>query len=598
MKIKKKITNFYINADDNVDLILTSIEYIFFLNIKKISIYIHNLDFDGSLILESLSKTEKKYNYNCFIRESSLYSLEIKDILSSNVIVFICSYKIFPLSLKKIAKDFTIYQKKPFPYLFAKKENLNYVGAVPGKEYWNSFDDYAEYISTNDTLFDFKKYSIEYCNNDVLITSSFVKKIEFILLEFDIKIINVFSGPSLALKIFIKKFNKNKISFSNSELFDRVCRTAYYGGRCEVYGNPNKDDHIFHYDFTGMYAQCMLQNFAYGKYSINTHNLKIKNPGFYWIIFSSNMEFPVLPIHDKITNKLLFVNGENLEGCYWFEEIILHLKMGGEIKKILYSIEFTNYSNVFSEYSTFFSEIRKRGGAYSAFGKNMNNFLYGRLGITDSNEYSFFINKKELKNIIEWKNWKILSIKEINNIVMLTVEIDENVMRYFNLVKKKFKKNVSISAMITSKARIKLYSAQQDVIKNKGKLLYSDTDSVFASFLTDVINQQHGEIYWDGNKKDTKIKDAVFASPKTYALLYHDDTQNIKIKGFRAKEIDFFDFKKKYYDEESIYQKINIIEKSNFSLKYEEIVKLLNLNFYDKRNFSIDKKSTSPIKLN
>jgi hypothetical protein len=108
-----------------------------------------------------------------------------------------------------------------------------------------------------------------------------MEKIKDIIKEFDIDITKIYSGPSLALKIFIKKFNKNKISFSHSEFYDKIVRHAYYGGRCEVYGNPYENDYIFHYDFSGMYAQCMKEKIGFGNYIIKTENFDINKPGFY-----------------------------------------------------------------------------------------------------------------------------------------------------------------------------------------------------------------------------------------------------------------------------------------------------------------------------
>jgi hypothetical protein len=92
---------------------------------------------------------------------------------------------------------------------------------------------------------------------------------------------------------------------------------AYYGGRCEVYGNPYNSDFIFHYDFTGMYAQCMKEKIGFGEFTVREHDFNITRPGFYYIEFNSNMEIPVLPIHDTLdNNKLIFANGNNLDGCY------------------------------------------------------------------------------------------------------------------------------------------------------------------------------------------------------------------------------------------------------------------------------------------
>ena len=96
-----------------------------------------------------------------------------------------------------------------------------------------------------------------------------------------------------------------------------------------------------------------------------------------------------------------------------------------------------------------------------------------------------------------------------------------------------------IASAITSKGRIKLYEAQQSVIKNNGRLLYSDTDSIYASFSHDVSNLQHGEVFWDITKKDTKIKKGYFFSAKSYAVQYFDNSYKIKIKGYNQSDVTF-----------------------------------------------------------
>ena len=99
--------------------------------------------------------------------------------------------------------------------------------------------------------------------------------------DFKININTVNSAPSLALKIFDKVFNKNKIKLSYNNAIDKIARNSYFGGRCEVYGNPYENEQIFHFDFSGMYAQCMKEKFPYGKYKINNNVSEIKEPGIY-----------------------------------------------------------------------------------------------------------------------------------------------------------------------------------------------------------------------------------------------------------------------------------------------------------------------------
>lgn len=217
------------------------------------------------------------------------------------------------MSLRKIAETFNTQKKLPFPYKFSNIENLSYAGTVPPVFYFNSKDDYAECCSINE-FFDFKKYTIFYCSRDVLITKSFVRSLVKMLNNFKISFNNVYSAPSLSMKIFVNNFNKNKLSLRYNFMFDKIIRNAYFGGRTEVYGNPIKGEFIFHYDFSGMYAQCMKQKFCFGKYCM-TKRVNVEKAGYYIIEYESDMKFPILPHHRLSNNKLMFTNGRNV-GCF------------------------------------------------------------------------------------------------------------------------------------------------------------------------------------------------------------------------------------------------------------------------------------------
>jgi hypothetical protein len=123
----------------------------------------------------------------------------------------------------------------------------------------------------------------------------------------------------------------------------------------------------------------------------------------------------------------------------------------------------------------------------------MINSLYGRFGMDENNEYSFFC-KSDMLNYYQ-KKINIISYMKINNIYIINSLNDNKLKKEFNLSLKKEKSNVAIASAITSKARIKLHKAQKDVIKNGGRLLYSDTDSIFAAYKTNVDNQIHGSIF-------------------------------------------------------------------------------------------------------
>jgi hypothetical protein len=117
---------------ESINIIENAIDFIFSLITKDITMYVHNLNFDGMIIISYLSKT-KKYKYETFVRNTSFYKIEIY--FEKKKINFMCSYKIFPLSLKKIANSFTNLEKMPFPYTYSNLENLCYIGKTPNLQY-------------------------------------------------------------------------------------------------------------------------------------------------------------------------------------------------------------------------------------------------------------------------------------------------------------------------------------------------------------------------------------------------------------------------------------------------------------------------------
>ena len=179
-------------------------------------------------------------------------------------------------------------------------------------------------------------------------------------------------------------------------------------------------------------------------------------------------------------------------------------------------------------------------------------------------------------------NGIILSLNDSNDLFFIKCEKDKS---FINYIKKKdnielktnISSNVAISSAITSKARIRLYNAQQSVIKNGGRMLYSDTDSIIAAYKKNVINETHGEIFWDDKNKETIIKDAVFVGPKTYGILYNNGKTVVKIKGFYQNSIDFIELKNKFYSnlENITVDNFEYLSKKDFLLKRENIKKII-----------------------
>ena len=473
-------------------------------------------------------------------------------------ILFKCSAKILPMSLEDIAINFNIGSKQIVNHNFANKDSIYDIS--------------------------FKNDIIKYCENDALLVVRFLDKIKNSVLGLE-SLENVYSISGLALNIFKKKFNKYNINTRITKDIDILFRPAYYGGRCEVFGNLKYDECCFHFDFSGMYTNRLLEYFPHGSYTINYNINNITNNGFYYIHVFSNIEIPILPFRDK--NKLLFPNGY-FHGLYWGEEILLFIKNGGIIRKIEYGIEFNKTEKIFEEFSKFCNISRKKSIYDKILWKLIPNSFIGRLGIKYDEEETIIIKDEDY----DPHNYDVICDKKINKnwIVRIKSSFKNENKRYGNVI---------YPAIVTSKARILWWESSQAVIKNGGRILYCDTDSIFAAFKKDKkpLNQKHGEVFWDTSKKDTCLSDACFATSKVYCISYDNETF-FKIKGISKKYIKDFDmisFKKFFEEGNKKIFKTTIFEKKKLNIKITDINKLIDFSYYDKRIFNKDKTETKPL---
>ena len=129
-----------------------------------------------------------------------------------------------------------------------------------------------------------------------------------------------------------------------------------------------------------------------------------------------------------------------------------------------------------------------------------------------------------------------------------------------------------------------------DVIKDGARLLYCDTDSIFAAYNKNDLRNKTNNFDWIDF-----YSDSVFIAPKTYALKKEKEVI-IKIKGINDKNISFDELKKKFYmgnNKLKFENQLNF-RKSDFSLKQFYIDKEICLSSYNKRIFINNKKSTIP----
>ena len=551
---------------DNLDSY--EIIYFFLENCYSTKIYyVHNLTFEIFVFLRYLIELDIKYKI--ISANKSVYSAEIW--YKKKKIRLRCSYKLTMLSLKKLAKLSGVEEKGIFPYKILNKNLKDEVKIE--KEMFNDINEYEKFKERYGI--NIKVYEIleEYCINDARITKESIIKYWKIIEENGLTKNNrILTAAKLSIENY---FLKNSIIKKKIKLkYDRVIRESYFGGRTEVFGNQKENEILLHYDWSGMYAQCMKEKVLGGEIIESNIIKDLKYPGFYWIKFRQNLEIPILPIKK---DKLLFANGE-FEGWYWFEEIALAIEYGVEIISVRKMISAQYYDNFIKEFVELNDEIRKISPIHKIIGKNNNNTFYGRLGMNPERLEEEITNKLDID--------KYEKVVEINGAFIGYKKKEKSIS------------NVLISASITSKARIKLYKGIDKVIKNGGRVLYTDTDSIIAAFkkseYENKLDIKMGEVLFDSSDMDTVINEGVFAMPKTYAVRYKDGREIVKIKGFNVRP-SFDEFKEKFYNKEEIVTENIEWNKKDLLIRNILREKRTNLNSLDKRKWKENLKDTEPL---
>ena len=531
---------------------------IFNITNNKDIFFSHNLTFDGLMILNNLPndvQINKKYTS---FRRGSIYSLSLKR--GNAFIIFRCSLKILPLSLDKISKFFEITSKHFFDHSIVNEQCLENT--------------------------DFKKNAILYCVNDVEIVVKFMNILnKSIGYNFGNWYIYCQSISGIAIKLFKSNYNEYNIKWLDIDIDEKI-RPAYYGGRCEVFGNSYDHEQVFHYDFTGMYTNRLLEEYPIDNPFFNENPLKIENPGFYSVqIKSHNFSIPILPYRDLQSNKLLFPNGR-FAGVYWYEELLLFLENGGIVEKIFWSFEYKEMAKPFKSFAEHCINERKKSKINNTIWKLIPNSLIGRLGLKNDYEKTEIIDE----TVYDPRKYQIICDKKFNNQYLIrykTLDIDLHPMG-----------NVAYAAITTAKARILWWKSAQIINNSGGRILYCDTDSIFAAFNRNVLGETHGEIVWNNDKNDCLIKKSCFATSKAYAIIYDNNVQTIKIKGINTKEsnaVSFNDFEKFFYNNQNNFLKTQLFQKNNYKITIKNIIKKINLSNYNKREFIKNKKESTPL---
>ena len=458
--------------------------------------------------------------HNKFIIISYRYHwVDDKDRDVWTTIKFIDSYRIFPVSLNDLCKNF----------------------GVDGKiSTYNPEFNNIDLLNNNIDLF---KTFVEYAKQDSLSLYEALSNAQLLYNnDFNIDIVDVLSTSTLSLKIFRKKFLKTNIPILKS-LEDMFIRASYFGGATDFYKAIGKL--LYYFDVNSLYPYAMKKPMPLNlikKYTLEESSqidltkffgfLKVKVT----ITKNSKLINPMLPC--KYQGKTIYPYGTWI-GTYFVasEELKAMLPLGYKFE-VLEAMEFDK-CNLFSDFINHFYEIKKNTkGATRFIAKLHLNTLYGYFGRKQDNintitiknsDLPYYILNSIIKNIININEFysSLLIIKE-NDIELnkyLSLNIYSNLMT--NNKKIKFNSfimsNVAIASAVTSYARIHMIQ-----FKNNENCFYTDTDSIFTDKPLDIefIGKDLGQMK---DEMDGVIIDkCIFMGIKKYGYQYTSPLENNK----------------------------------------------------------------------
>ena len=150
-------------------------------------------------------------------------------------------------------------------------------------------------------------YLIHYAKNDIIILYSALIKLSSLVKDLGLKTFITYNSiSSISLYLCLSMVKRRDLHLGRRD--STPIRRAYFGGRCEVFGNLRSHESLYHFDFRGMYSLCMQEDLPIGPWYFTLSPPDFSKPGYYSITYMSHMGIPILP--SRRNDKLLFENGQ------------------------------------------------------------------------------------------------------------------------------------------------------------------------------------------------------------------------------------------------------------------------------------------------
>lgn len=563
-----------------------------------VHVYIHNMEFDLRKIWDSI-KHEVVWEKSLAIngKMATLYCEQY---------IFHDSFKLLPMALAKLSKDFEVEHGKLDLWEECKKR-------YP-KQYKNLVD-FLDRCPIDDPLF------IEYLGYDVLSLYEVIEKlIDLTGIEPEDFVKRV-STASLSRFIF-KNGHKGKIFKQNGNTltdYDYLClykwqfdletedfiRQSYCGGRTEVF-KIVLDHKGKHYDVNSEYPYvCHDKVFPIGKPTFTDKPKIVEYNWNKWLKYHEGLGFlnctvyipkqniPPLPVK---MGKLVFPCGV-VCGVWTYTELEYAIKNCGV--KILEYHAMCHFEKTYPIFKNFIKEFYQmkeqatieNNKSKRQFAKLIQNVAYGYTGM-----------KREKSKLIPLEEIEKYNLEDINYIddQLGFAEVTSNVDSEYI--------QVQVASYVTSYARLVLLDALR-YCDARGNVYYCDTDSIVTDVPLPPEKIHKTKLgFWDLESEPDR---GIFLMPKVYTEREANET-NIKFKGISKETQKTLTFE--YYDmilqelkdgikdgrtvekNKTLLRSILYMQKQNLPNNYYEVRdKKMNYRNAQKRQMFYDENRTEPL---
>lgn len=345
---------------------------------------------------------------------------------------------------------------------------------------------------------------------------------------------------------FLRQNEEYHYLFEDEEL-TRLCQTklrkhihsAYRGGRVECWktGHIEKISYI---DCNNLYGYASMnirfpdlrtERFVYKPLEYFSQEYLLKQIGISRVIlYNKSNKIGLIPI-TTLTGSYYPKEDKYIVGTYTNLEIEEALKEGYELIDVEFSLLWDEGANPFKELTPKLYKLRIEDGDLfnKFFYKEMQNRSYGKLAQSKEEREYVIDNVEEAQKYLE-ENWKILSGQKEGYNYLYEREGEFERKNYYAPI---------IPTLINAWARVFMYHQFKRIPYED--LVYHDTDSII--FTGEHLDKF--EISGDIGKFKVEHtnKGIIIYGRKTYAI-EGEENWEIKIAGFRKKDISIEDFKR------------------------------------------------------